>query len=335
MFHFMNRSVAKHFNNESEVLKILAAYPHSHIVASLVSWASDDKRYIPSPLAKGNLRSLFSQPPPAFDAAGILWLLRQLVGLASAVGHMHHIRGARPSMTVVHHDIKPENILMFEDVEDLTMPKLMLTDFGSGKVHQDLPDNLSHKTDTYRGTLTYAAPDMHMYGHASRPFDMWALGCVFLEILIWMCLPGAAQAVEEHAQMRCDDAHSVKGGTAMEDMYWYTSWQDSKPMYVLKPSVKHAFRSVENHCRDMDVFQSVLRLVKRLLVVDAPARLKADGVANILRLVQEKTKMELERDPELYLRLASESRWSGTDGNSEDEKAERIPSPPSSPASSF
>lgn len=43
----------------------------------------------------------------------------------------------------------------------------------------------------------------------------------------------------------------------------------------------------------MDVFQSALRLVKRLLVVDAPAKLKAYGVEDLLRLIQEKAKMEV------------------------------------------
>jgi serine/threonine protein kinase len=342
----MNRHADGPFENEVKVLRNLAAYPHPHIVASLASWASDDMRYILYPLAKGNLRSLFSQPPPAFDAAGIMWLLRQLEGLAGAVGHVHNMGNLGTGRKIrskigFHHDIKPENILLFEDVENLEMPKLMLTDFGSGRVNEDSPDNLSHKTDNYRGTLTYAGPDMHMYGHVSRPFDMWALGCVFLEVLIWMCVPGADQAVEEHARMRLDDPELPTGRGAMDDTYWYKSFQSSGPTYRLKPSVLYAFSSLEDHCHGMEVFQSVLRLVKRLLVIDPPARLKARDLEYELHLLKEKAKMELERDAELDLRLANKSRGIGIGDASGKAprlvlslRPSRIPLPPS-PVGSF
>lgn len=42
----------------------------------------------------------------------------------------------------------------------------------------------SYKTETKSGTPIYRAPESSK-GATSRPYDIWSLGCVYLEILVW------------------------------------------------------------------------------------------------------------------------------------------------------
>ncbi|XP_043088333.1 MAPK/MAK/MRK overlapping kinase-like isoform X2 [Puntigrus tetrazona] len=76
------------------------------------------------------------------------------------------------SLDHMHRDVKPENILIKNDV-------LKLADFGSCRSIFSRPPHTE-----YISTRWYRAPECLLTdGHYSQKMDMWSAGCVFFEIL--------------------------------------------------------------------------------------------------------------------------------------------------------
>jgi serine/threonine protein kinase len=92
-----------------------------------------------------------------------------------------------------HGDIKPENILRFIDgKEDAWIGTLKLADLGRAQQHQ-LKTILreTKETELWR-TRWYEPPDLVTEVHdkaekkISRLFDVWSIGCVIFETVLWM-----------------------------------------------------------------------------------------------------------------------------------------------------
>ena len=107
-------------------------------------------------------------------------LLHSMGCLTSAVAHLH----SWPSKTesVVHGDIKPQNILVFQTTDGRF--HLRIADFGSAKIAR----NESVTGSASRSfTRKYQPPEHDEKApQPSRRADIWALGCVFSEMLKWM-----------------------------------------------------------------------------------------------------------------------------------------------------
>lgn len=77
------------------------------------------------------------------------------------------------SLNIVHRDIKPENLL----VSDHMVVKIC--DFGFAKTIK--PDK-GEMTD-YVATRWYRSPELLVGAPYSKEVDIWALGCIFAEII--------------------------------------------------------------------------------------------------------------------------------------------------------
>ena len=186
------------FAKELKILDELRKYPHDHIVTHLATWTQDGRYYMLFAYAECNMRDYmsrnkFSQP----TKRNILWLLRQFLGLSNALRQIHNLsESGVASQTTAnlsasrqdirksgwHHDLKPENILYFKSPGS-QYGSFQIADFGSGKVHTYRSGSVN--TRSPNGTLTYEPPEAAKEGATSRPYDMWSMGCVFLELLIW------------------------------------------------------------------------------------------------------------------------------------------------------
>ncbi|KAJ2995681.1 hypothetical protein NUW58_g1203 [Xylaria curta] len=116
-------------------------------------------------------------------------VFRQLTCLAHAISELS-------DNNLRHGDLKPENIVCFETDQGLpagegndfnTMVRLVIIDVGLAKTHDKLTE-FRAKTDTRVSTRRYAAPELetHSGEGLSRRFDVWSLGCIFLEFAIWL-----------------------------------------------------------------------------------------------------------------------------------------------------
>jgi serine/threonine protein kinase len=78
---------------------------------------------------------------------------------------------------VKHKDIKPENILIDEDGS-----RVYLTDFGLSRDFSNLGNSMTTRSPPL-GTRMYFAPECISDGKRTTAVDIFALGCVFAEIL--------------------------------------------------------------------------------------------------------------------------------------------------------
>jgi serine/threonine protein kinase len=95
----------------------------------------------------------------------------EINGLAEALAFLHDEGNGS---FAIHGDIKPSNILIHEN-------KLKFSDFGSTRVKVG---EESSKTEWLSGTRVYEPPEKELMDKFGRARDVWAFGCVLLELLV-------------------------------------------------------------------------------------------------------------------------------------------------------
>ncbi|EPS69045.1 hypothetical protein M569_05722, partial [Genlisea aurea] len=107
------------------------------------------------------------------DKKGILsWKQRLdiIFGMARGLAYLHE----QYHVTVIHRDIKPSNVLLDDEFQ------AKISDFGLARL---LPENQSHVSTKFAGTLGYTAPEYAINGHLSEKVDTYSFGVVILEII--------------------------------------------------------------------------------------------------------------------------------------------------------
>lgn len=283
------------------MLEKLYDYPHGHITPHFGSWQQDDHNYILLPRAKCNLRDyLTSVRPPDFKMNAVKWFFDQLYGLADAIKHVHHIK---PESTLMnpepadlsygyHHDIKPENILVFEKVAN-THPVLQIADFGAGSLYDADANKVSRPPENMRGTRTYFSPDGDS---ATRPVDLWSLGCCFLELTLWLFkLLDPAHNREPFTQERKYFPGYNPDDT--DDGFWYRR-EDGK-IELKEPVIGRIDELRRRYCKDMEVFQILLNAIRRpdgqksLLTIDKGARMDAPTLVDCLNIIRKHIDLQI------------------------------------------
>ncbi|GAA0143112.1 transmembrane signal receptor [Lithospermum erythrorhizon] len=95
---------------------------------------------------------------------------RIIFGTARGLAYLHdqfHVR-------IIHRDIKSSNILL----DDEFLPKI--ADFGLARL---LPDDRTHLSTKFAGTLGYTAPEYALHGQLTEKVDTYSFGIVALEIV--------------------------------------------------------------------------------------------------------------------------------------------------------
>ena len=181
-----------------------------------------------------------------------------------------------------HHDIKPENILLFasDDVSQFNGRHTMkLADFGAAKFKKIIPESRkeSYKTKSVaRGDPEYRAPDYYTnQGSAakkiSRPYDIWSLGCVFLEIVVW-----AIGIVDLNVGMLHDNDLDKKEDNRHPDMEDYPFWyKDEDGEFYRKWAVNYAIQKLDEHFNNRGAFVLVMDIIRKMLEIDSKKRIRA------------------------------------------------------------
>ncbi|KAJ8133546.1 hypothetical protein O1611_g71 [Lasiodiplodia mahajangana] len=86
-----------------------------------------------------------------------------------------------------HGDLKPENILVFKR-ESSWLGTLKIADLGLAKQHESATQFRPGVTATKHTTQRYEAPEVftNRNGPRSRLYDIWSVGCILLESVIWL-----------------------------------------------------------------------------------------------------------------------------------------------------
>lgn len=156
----LRRETVEQFLHEAEVWAGLDDHPH---VVGVVDYGAEPLPWIAMEFMDGG--SLVDRSPSSFPEA--LWIA---LGVARAVRHAH-TRG------VVHHDLKPANVLFREPGEGWAVPKV-----ADWELAQQLLE-AGDGPDAY--TPRYAAPEQvepATYGTPDRRTDIFQLGVLWYEL---------------------------------------------------------------------------------------------------------------------------------------------------------
>lgn len=185
-------------------MELFSSNSNPHLIKLLATYEQNKQFHLIFPFARDDLRGYWANHIPQFDSPTVTWLLKQLHGLVSGLGALHSAmlpaatksRGhPAEQMQFRHGDLKPENILRFEDDAGGT---LKIADLGLGGFHK----HSMVTPETVISTVTYAPPELDhsMKENISQAFDIWSLGCVYLEFITWL-LTGS-NGVESFADAR-------------------------------------------------------------------------------------------------------------------------------------
>lgn len=191
--------LAKYFDKEAKNLEKLRYYESKHLIKPIAAYEHRGDRCLIFPWAdKGNLYQYWSQNDGNGD---VMWITHQLSGLFYALRELHQ-------SNCRHGDLKPENILLYVDEGNNTI--LQIADLGLTTFHEQEASTRIRRlanlhTVTPPGTSRYEPPEtdqdrnkdqnkrnkdrirnLEAHEARSRAYDIWSMGCVVLELLIWL-----------------------------------------------------------------------------------------------------------------------------------------------------
>lgn len=292
------------WENEARALSNINEIEHENITECIAAIRRGDSRYFMFPWADGDsLRDYWEKiPKPNLDGHLIRQTVKQLRGLADALDALHncskvtankkgtadstyeeescltqlqvideednvtHDIYGKNNKSIRHGDLKPENILRFLNGAD-GMGTLKIADMGLAKQHIVKTQDRTHLTSTRYGTILYEAPEAVtvLEGGRSRLYDIWSMGCITLEFIIWL-LYGNDQLNNFYNQ--------VKGDAQQTCQYFEVSENDES----YRPEVHRIVREWISHIQmndpectqDSAIADLLLIVVEKLLVVPLP-----------------------------------------------------------------
>ncbi|KAF4987272.1 hypothetical protein FGRMN_10458, partial [Fusarium graminum] len=192
------------WEKEVEALWKMRALNEQHIVNFITAFRlGQDEHYLILEWADGgNLRNLWENFDQDLTPDLVKDACDQLLGLAQALHKVHSPNGKSSDEHFRHGDLKPENILWFKSTSDTTrIGTLKIGDWGLAKQHHDITQLRTVQTSTGFGTRRYEPPEEvsvpdnnlivkndtgKILRKRSRLYDLWAMGCIWLEFLIWL-----------------------------------------------------------------------------------------------------------------------------------------------------
>ncbi|UPK91894.1 hypothetical protein LCI18_002829 [Fusarium solani-melongenae] len=246
-------------DKEAKVLEMMRGLETDHMIKAISYYKYDDKHHFMFPWAEhGNLWEFWTKGKgPSLETPYLIWMFRQLKGLADAIEQLHD------KMICRHGDLKPENILCFSqdnnDGSSAPGVRMVITDVGLAKYHTE-QTRLRHATNTEVSTKRYSGPEMDVAPRAplSRRFDIWSMGCILLEFVIWI-LYGREELI------RCTDTPIAT---------FYKTKKDEGERIIsaeIEPTVKGWISSIRKdwRCASGTALERLVNLItERLLVVN-------------------------------------------------------------------
>lgn len=188
-----------------------------------------------------------------------------------------------------HGDIKPENILWFDQHKgnENLMGVLQIADFGLGRFHGR--DSRSNRNpDTINGSPTYEPPECTLRLPVSRKYDIWSLGCLYLEFITWL-LEGFDE-IDTFADAR----GQVNLETKINDDNFFTIINDAEGSRgIVRPAVNQWVSKLHAHKNCSPLIHDLLDLtMKEMVVVESKNRATAGQLYQQLNLYLKKAEFD-------------------------------------------
>lgn len=198
----------------------------------------------------------------------ITWMAEQCYGIARGLSKIHQhettyfrssgdhpfapkgpissrARGGSLELFGRHGDIKPQNVLCFDSANDqLGRPILKITDLGLAEFKTSIA-NIYRSSSKVSMTAAYRPPEYDTEnGKVGQSHDIWALGCLYLEMITWLL--GGWKLVQEFEQLRIAETTGPRSPRSTEGTFFKVRSisEDGTWKVVVKPTVKNVSRSV-------------------------------------------------------------------------------------------
>ena len=183
---FNSKSTPK---DEAELLFLLSSHKHDNIVELLTSYSQDGVPNLIFERADMDLHDFLLQERRIYWFEEDTAVFRALHGLSSGLKYIHGFKPTESHRNEVsdiqmfgcHQDIKPRNILV-------RGTNFILADFGLMRLKTSNEDS---KTLWKDGTYEYGAPECRhpvtfQQGRIGRASDIWSLGCIASELMVYI-----------------------------------------------------------------------------------------------------------------------------------------------------
>jgi serine/threonine protein kinase len=269
------------FNQELGILQVIQEIRNPHLIRHCATLKRGPVYYVVFPWAQGGSLQHFWEREDRIPRTpnSVLWFLQQILGITSALKELH-------DRNIRHGDLKPENILHFgQGCGGI----LVVADVGVSRDHGH------HKTDMRRDatksvatTRSYEAPEAgkKQTTARSRKYDIWSLGCIFLEVIIWLLY----------------DEKAIDNFASTRDPFNYPFYKIHGEDASVHPKVVLAIQYIrkDERCEGSAALNALLNLIEeKLLLAEVNPRDKAEDVHRKLE--------------EIYKEAANNPAYLGTD----------------------
>ncbi|UPX11341.1 uncharacterized protein EKO05_0001948 [Ascochyta rabiei] len=187
-----------------------------------------------------------------------------------------------PKLFGRHGDIHPGNMLWFDSghkKDGLLSGTLKIADFGQAEMNSIL-SRTKHRSVAH--TVTYRPPECDQPNATIRQeYDMWCIGCVFLECVAWML--GGARLLTKFGKERISPDYFQNGmetDTFFQVIEPVTDNQDVK----VKDKVVQFIDELHKHPNCTEFFHELLNTIKYdMLVVDSLERKPCNEISRRLK----------------------------------------------------
>eukprot|EP00667_Euglena_gracilis_P017006 EG_transcript_17846 len=173
----IKRGPAANFSRELAALQLLA--PHPNVVEFVETFADGDFTYVVLEYLQSDLGTLLRTSGLRLTEDQARMCLEQLL---TGLDHLH-------SCLIIHRDIKPSNLLATLGA-DHRLESLKISDFGVAMDLRQRPPILAEGTVLYQPPEVFFGLEQPANAHH---LDVWAAGCVFVELLTGSPLFAAEQ----------------------------------------------------------------------------------------------------------------------------------------------
>ncbi|KAK8041733.1 FAD binding domain protein [Apiospora rasikravindrae] len=297
--------------------------PHLIFLLSSFTWKNDLCFLFPHADCELSAYWEFVQKEPLPELEYRKWISRQLCGITNAVRTLHagsvatEIYNDGKKRYCRHGDIRPENILWFRsDVDRYGI--LVLSDMGVSTFNRTV--SRSKQPKSYVAQIPgYHPPEAVMAGgEVDRTFDIWSLGCIYLEMMAWAL--GGCRYVLEFKDARINEpATHVKS-----DVFYKIGIIDSRGDQVCMANLKD---SVVMHEYCTPFISSVLNTIEGKMLVERRLLYPQGTSSNVYKNVtQAGVEVDMAPDirPWVFKSTLSTAQLENEEGHDEEQHKEEL-----------
>lgn len=304
----LSSSDEKQFKQEADILKHVGRSNDLHLIKLLATFKQGEHYHLVFPFADSNLQTYWDDRElPEFNKETVLWSLEQMAGMASGLARIHtfevtiplsvegNVRVQQDARLQVkdkekrygrHGDIKPENIMWFQQmtgVEDAN-GVLQIADLGLGRFHGRESRSVSDPKGIATSP-TYEPPECKVRRPVSRAYDLWSLGCVYLEFVTWLLL--GSKGIQSFANNR--GKYNPQTGISEDNFFKILGPDEAE----VAEGVVTWVEKLHSHERCSQVIHDLLDVImKDLIVIDSENRIPSTLLSQEVKSLLDKARKD-------------------------------------------